>query len=70
MAERCPVTDLLPAQCDHCRTAGQPRQQPDPSLPTMTAAFESACMGCGSWIHEGDPIWRVDGVWVDKECAT
>lgn len=39
--------------------------------PNTQAQYTSQCgAGCGSWIEEGDTVYRADGAWVCEDCAS
>lgn len=37
--------------------------------PHRAAQYPGKCPDCGNEIEEGDPIYLVDGDWLDEECA-
>lgn len=79
-AERCDFTDLLKAQCGHCRPSRlpgfnvpHPANRPASSRygPWFTASFDSDCDGpCGGQIDEGEHA-RSDGEggWLCELCG-
>lgn len=82
LRERCHLTDLLVAECAHCRPA-PPRppalpaelagldfgDEPAGAGPVFTAAYYSTCGGCGSGIQPGDEVRMLDGEAVHEGCA-
>lgn len=55
--ERCELTELLTAECAHCR----PRREK-----VWAAKFAGTCATCGKLIEEGDLVqWTPDGTGVE-----
>lgn len=72
MAERCTLTELLVADCAHCRGHQAPSREPSSAGlgPWFTASYYSHCSMCDSATYEGDQI-RADGQggYLCSECG-
>lgn len=71
--ERCQVTDLVKAWCDHCRPKPIMRDLLAPERPrrgpTISAMYPGTCTLCGGWFDAGDEICAVDGYgWAEVSC--
>lgn len=56
--ERCERTDLLEAECDHCRRAKAATESP-----SWPALHEGECPTCGQRFGKGVTVkWRGDGM--------
>ncbi|MER5703497.1 hypothetical protein ABT023_16350 [Micromonospora sp. NPDC002296] len=66
---RCTVTDLLVAQCAHCRPA--PVDDRVARIgPWISATYRGACSGCGARVEEFDEIRSDgDGGWLARCCG-
>lgn len=63
----CPITELDPAMCAHCRGL-DPKPEPVTIRTTITARYTST-VSCGHIAHEFETIGRTaDGDWVCQTC--
>lgn len=74
MTGRCDLTDLLTADCAHCRAPqppGRHRQTPAPRTGWFEARYPGQCRSCGEWFTAGALIARDDdtGGWICEDCA-
>lgn len=71
-AERCEFTDLLKAECAHCKGVPPPKPPARPSRPAWAEArFRGRCAACGEPYGVGERIEYnpLSGGWVAPCCA-
>jgi hypothetical protein len=64
--DRCEKTELLVAECAHCRP--QPEPEPHDIGPVFDGVYRGECYGCDTHIDPGDKIRAVDGWYVHEGC--
>lgn len=61
MTRRCDITDLLVAECAHCRRLPDLEAEAPRELgPIFTSNYDGTCTGCKERTYAGDQI-RADG---------
>ena len=60
MADRCPITELLSAECAHCKGVDLPRDEQPERGPWFPARYIGLCSACGWEFSLGEKI-RADG---------
>jgi hypothetical protein len=80
--ERCELTELIKAQCAHCRTPPRPRfvealfdtpgnDDEDAVVAIFTARFDGRCARCDGFFYSGDWISRTAaGNYWCPECTS
>ena len=71
MPDRCDNTDLLVAECAHCRDLPEPGREPGGRpVVTITAGYPGRCAGCGEPFPAGSTITAdPDGHGWTAECC-
>ena len=82
LRDRCHQTDLLVAECAHCRLAPAPTPALDMEGmedldlgdaadvgPVFTASYYSTCPECQNRVEPGDQARMVDGEATHEECT-
>lgn len=68
--DRCPVTELLPTECAHCRRVELPTAVQRPFGRPFRAAYPGSCSDCGGRFGADDWIRADgDGGYVHDDCA-
>lgn len=81
MDERCELTDLITAQCAHCRTPSKPvftealftvpKDDGNEPVATFPARYAGRCADCDGFFEAGDWISRTgQGEYICDECGT
>jgi hypothetical protein len=69
MPDRCEVTELLTAECAHCRRIPDVRPPERRGRVMISAGYAGKCADCGDWYPTGAMIIATPDGWV-ADCCT